>query len=196
MNPELYTEEFRNFKYLKSPLTAVNYFKSAFEKIERVAPWANDLSNRRWPCRLEFLEQLLDLRNDTVYLVEPATIGNAYEVSDGRIYVFEKPFVYKGIVTQPLDSMEATIEDIPLMENPETNEYYYICSESYKNTVGTEGPCEGVVLKIGMIPLVPEKFCSYTAMFYDKEWAENYSRSINDLIRKKIGTISAFAQRL
>lgn len=64
MNPNLFTDEFRNFKYLKSSPEHVASYKDVQEHLQRVP-------DHNWECQIQFVEQLLGLSNETVYLIEP-----------------------------------------------------------------------------------------------------------------------------
>src|SRR6185436_12169263 len=94
MNPELYTDEFRNFKFLKSSPEEVAYFKLARTAANSIQPWDNLYDpNFSWKTRLEFIEQLLDLRNDTVYVVFAGLINIRDGYEDPDIITIEKPVV-------------------------------------------------------------------------------------------------------
>jgi hypothetical protein len=187
MNLDLYTEEFRNFKYLKSDARAVNYFRKNTETINKIQPWAqiND-PNFVWETRLEFLEQLFDLRQETVYFVIPAELYNSnreYNYEDSRIYEIKKPFIYRGKAIQM--DQKCTTEDIPQME--ENPAGFYLTSE--------EGSLlDRIFLTMETCPLIPGDFPSYAAMFYSKDVALSYKDAITFFLRKNIDAITTISR--
>jgi len=195
MNSDLYKSEFRDFKYLKSSATDIAFYKKTALELNRIQPWAQANDPKfAWPCRLEFIEQLLDLKDDTVYIVEPGNLypiehrKNSYDYEDARLYTIEKPVIVHG---NPLMHPERlrnilTEEDIPRILSPVENQFFFVCS----NKEYDPGP----VLRIQDIGLLPTFIVNLVAVFYDKEWAEKYQKAVTDYLRKEndaVSTISA-----
>jgi hypothetical protein len=129
-----------------------------------------------WKTRLEFVEQLLDLRNDTLYIVEPGELDR-YTYEEARLREIVKPVVYWGHMLLPEDGIVATLDDVPRIENRELNRLYYLCSEQYflsrRDTLNVQEQ-SGYVFNFDNNPLVPSNYISNIALFYDKEWAIKY----------------------
>jgi len=187
MNLDLYTEEFRHFKYLKCNALQVEYFKKNAETLQKIQPWATEHDpNFVWETRLEFLEQLFDLRKETVYIVVPADLSmskNDYEYEDSRLYEIRKPFIYKGKSFQM--DQECTLEDIPDMEEDPTG--FYLTSE--------EGTLEDrIFLTMDSCSLIPGVFPNYAAMFYSKDMAQRYKDAITFYLRKNLDAITSMSR--
>jgi hypothetical protein len=192
MNLDLYTEEFRNFKYLKCPSAYINYYKKVSHQINSVQSGteAND-PNFVWPCRLEFIEQLLDLQDSIVYLVEA---GMLYNQKDRQIYDYEaarlceiiNPIIYQGSMLSPETGRIATLEDIPIIEDKNRNKEYILCPGKYYTDMK-----DFQAFSLDQNPLIPTNLITYNAMFYDKEVAEKYQLAVTIFLRKNIGALSA-----
>jgi len=190
MNLDLYNSEFRDFKYLKSSPEDVAYYKRRASEVNRIqlGPEAND-PTFVWPCRLEFIEQLLDLRDDVVYIVQPTAVkGESTRFSDcymeARLYVIEKPIIVYGPLIDTNNPEDILTEDGDLRLSSMSRDNLCVCS-SIKGT-----PYENIVIKIvdtGLLPSLP----SYVEVFYDKEVAEKYQRAITDYLRKSHDAVSA-----
>ena len=190
MNLDLYNSEFRDFKYLKSSPEDVAYYKRRASEVNRIqlGPEAND-PTFVWPCRLEFIEQLLDLRDDVVYIVQPTAIkGESTRFSDcymeARLYVIEKPIIVYGPLISP-----KTLDDIITEDDIDRMLFAHnlcVCS-SIENTV------EQIVIKITDIGLLPGPL-SHVAVFYDKEWAGKYQKAVTDYLRKNNDAVSAISR--
>ena len=196
MNPDLYTEEFRNFKYLKSTPEQVNFYKEKFKYINTVQPWAstND-PTFVWPHRVEFIEQLLDLNDDIVFLVETGVLrgpdyGNQmYTYEDARLVTINKPVIYYG---NPMASSPrmATLDDVANIEKSR-GEHYYLCP----NTVTC--PPEQIyrlIYRLSHILLLPIDSMAYNAVFYDREVAEKYRCAVTECTRKSNDAVSAITR--
>jgi hypothetical protein len=195
MNPDLYKSEFRDFKYLKSSATDIAYYKKSALELNGIQPWAqtND-PTFVWPCRLEFIEQLFDLKNDTVYIVEPGNLypvehrKNSYDYEDARLYTIEKPVIVHGnpfLHPEKLRNILAE-EDIPRILNPEENYHFFVCSNNENDP--------GQVVRINDIGLLPSPLGNLTAVFYDKGWAEKYQKAVTDYLRKSNDAVSAISR--
>jgi hypothetical protein len=201
MNLDLYTEEFRNFKFLKSGPYAVNYYKKTAEQLNKVQPWAqvND-PTFTWPCRLEFVEQLLDLTYDTVYLVEPGVLYNinrdkfSYDYEQARLNEIVHPIVYNGHILNPSEGKIAQLSDIPEIEDSYNNNDWYMCSEEYFMADPENIDHPGNIYTFNEHLLVPSDYITYSAMFYDKEWAMKYQDAITYFLRKNNDAISAISK--
>ncbi len=203
MSPELYTEEFRNFRYLKCDAAQVAHYKKIESMLNNVQPWA-EVSDPdfRWETRLEFYEQIFDLRWDTIYMVQPGPLysqdKNTFDWEHARLTEILHPVIYEGHPLMPHEGRWATAEDIPDMENYEKNAHYYLCTHEYINgfaareTVNVDNP--GQVYKLDQIPISKASLLPYDAMFYDKAWAQKYQRAITDFLRKNNDAISAISR--
>jgi len=191
MNPDLYNSEFRDFKYLKSSPEDVAYYKRRASEVNKIqfGPEVND-PTFVWPCRLEFIEQLLDLRNDVVYIVQPTAVtGESTRFSDcymeARLYVIEKPIIVYGPLIDSNKLKDILTEDGDLQVSLMSRDNLCICS-SADNT-------EQIVIRIQDIGLLPGPL-SHVAVFYDKEWAEKYRRALTDYLRKSNDAVSAITR--
>lgn len=195
MNLELYTDEFRDFKYLKSSHEAVQFYKKAAETINNIQPWtATNDPSFRWQSRIEFFEQILDLHNDTIYLVDPGALvqgSKGYLYETARIMEIEHPLLYQGTMLSPDIGTPLGIEDIPAVEAHTTSEEYYICSGGfiYNRT-------DGHIIPTGLLPIVYKNPITLSAMFYDEEWAERYQNSLTTFLRNNLGAISTISKFL
>lgn len=192
MNPELYTEEFRDFKYLKSPYEAVQFYKKAAESINNVQPWhATNDPSFRWPSRIEFFEQILDLHDDAIYLVDPGHLvqgSKGYLYETATIMEIKRPLLYQGTMLSPDIGTPLGIEDIPLVEAHTSSDEYYICSGGfiYNRT-------DGHIIPSGLLPIVYKNPITLSAMFYDEMWAERYQQALTEFLRGNLGAISTIS---
>lgn len=192
MNPDLYTDEFRDFKYLKSSYEAVQFYKNSADQINKVQPWHDSIDpSFRWPTRIEFFEQVLDLQRDTIYLVDPGQLNKSdsgYGYEDSRILEIEFPFLYCGSLFNPEEGKPVGIEDISDIELPTPTREYFLCSEDFITNKIT-----GHILPANLLPIRPGNSISLSAMFYDKEWAERYCQSLTIFLRKNLDAISTIS---
>jgi hypothetical protein len=185
MNLDLYTEEFRNFKYLKSDAESVEYFRKNYSVLQKVQPWAqiND-PNFVWETRLEFLEQLFDLRDDVVYFIIPPLVTDSNLYEDSRMYEISEPFIYKGKAFQMEN--EASLADISSIEESALG--FYLSSRKYSLV-------DRLFLTMESCPLIPSNgFVEYSAMFYDREWALKYKDAITYFCRKNFDAMTAMTR--
>ena len=208
MNSELYTKEFRNFKYLKSSPFAVSYFKRSYENLNKIQPWSQELDPKfYWPNRVEFLEQLFDLQKENIYIVDPSSFftSNSRYKETAILTTIEKPVIYQGNLLRPEEGKRLTVDDIPLLESLEDfsgnmqdlQKDYFVCSDSYfkiKDTVSAGHP--GAVVGLRYLPVIPSSRISYTAIFHNREWAEKYNADVLEYLRKYYGAISAIAAKI
>jgi len=195
MNSDLYTEEFRHFKYLKCPPAYIQYYKKASQDVNSVQSHtgAND-PNFVWPCRLEFIEQLLDLKDDIVYFVEAGMIYNQrdrqiYDYEAARLYEIVNPTIYKGSMLDPENGRIATSEDIPNIEDKTKNKEYNLCPKRYYTDKE-----DFQTFSLDQNPLIPTNYITYNAMFYDKEIAKKYQLAVTIFLKKNLGALSAISK--
>lgn len=194
MNPDLYTNEFRNFKYLKSSYEAVQFYKKSADQINKIQPWHEIVDPTFcWPTRIEFFEQILDLQDDTIYLVDPGKLnrsdsGYGYGYEESRILEIEFPFLYKGSLFSPETGTPITLEEIPEVELSDSVEEYFLCSGEFIMSKIT-----GHILPANLLPIRPGNSISLSAMFYDEEWAERYRSSLTKFLRHNIDAISTIS---
>ena len=193
MNLDLYNSEFRDFKYLKSSAADVAYFKRRAVEVNRIQPWADENNPEFvWPCRLEFVEQLFDLRNDIVYIVQPGNLypiehrQNSYDYEDTRLYAIEKPIIVYGPLIDSNNLEDILTEDGDLRVSSMSRDNLCVCS-------GIENSTKQIVIKITDIGLLPSP-PSYVGVFYDKEWAEKYKIAITEFLRKNNDAVSAITR--
>lgn len=197
MNPNLFTDEFRNFKYLKSSPEHVASYKDVQEHLQRVP-------DHNWECQIQFVEQLLDLSNETVYLIEPGLLYSAthdkhiYDWEDAKLHEIIHPILYKGRLLIPEDGVRATIDDIPEIEDRKNNYNYCLVSEAYineaKDRTRTTFSTSFQAYTLDENPIVPDSYVTYAAMFYDKQWAQKYQRAVTTYLRTNNNAVSAISR--
>lgn len=190
MNPDLYTEEFRNFKYLKSSPEAVRYYKRKAKEINSVPNFNNDLNFTR-EYRIEFLEQLLDLHPDTIYLV----YGRVDIGFHSALYKIVKPVLYKGTVLQPESGTLITSDDIKDVDYWVPTGWWLCTLAYYNHSASNRGPeSSGQVFSLAKCILSYSG--DYCALFYDKDSAEEYSRDLSIMLSKGKDAVSAISRLL
>jgi hypothetical protein len=206
MNPELYTEEFRNFKYLKSTPAAVEYFRKTQIAVNRIRPEDQEENNDfSWSSRIEFVEQIMDLRNEDLYIVipgEPVKVADptvntkvqfGYDVS--RLIHIKNPVIFEGHPMKIIEGREITIDDVNILDsNPTADFRYYLCADMYMDVQRTSDKFGSTIYTITGLGLVPVDYISYTAMFYDSEEARKYRDATTKYLRKNAGAISAISR--
>lgn len=204
MNRDLYTDEFRNLKFLKSHQDLVKHFKSITLGINSIQPWNSEFDPTfRWGGRVEFLEQLFDLRNDSLYIVEPCTTASVKnsrieEYEDARIHIIQNPVICSGNPLINSNMTIATVDDIPYIEDSSKNASYYISSFENLHNLTNFSSQEYLLQKVIPVretPLVIQVKESYTALFYDPVWAEKYRSAISKFIKDYFGAISTITSR-
>ncbi len=199
MNLDLYSDEFRDFKYLKSNPDHIAAFKVARAAANRIQPWDSDFDPEFvWPGRLEFVEQLMDLRYDSVYIVFAGMLStNSHLYESANLIEVKKPVI---VTSNPLiysDTKEITIEDIGWIEM-NGNQKYCLCEEEsfiYDNNTTTFNGT-GRIFRMHTLPVVPFAKSDFTEMFYDKDTAEKYRKALTDFLRNKLNALSALSVRL
>jgi hypothetical protein len=196
MNPNLYTEEFRDFKYLKSSPEEIAYYKNNAKLLNSVQPWAdvND-PNFIWPCRLEFIEQLLDLKDGTIYIIEPGSLRpiqyrkNSYDYEEARLHIIKKPIMtMTGPRVSPIEPEDIlTEDDIQTITNSHQTRRVFICSSEQHNASSIFS-----IRATGLIPLT--KDFDYVAVFYDHEYAKKYYVALTKFLRKENDAISTISK--
>lgn len=196
MDPKLYTEEFRTMKILRSSPEMVVLYKKHAAKINAVQPFAdvND-PNFSWPNRIEFMEQLIDCAEDTVYLVEPGTLkfqsAHAYDYEEARLLTIQQPRIYRYDPTQhPLGTgttgPEITDADMADLEDPHSRNF---CVSSARWT------SHNVVYILSNLPVVYHPVnTSYASFFYDAGTAKRYKVEVTAFLRKNNDSISAISR--
>lgn len=166
-------------------------------------PWTdiND-SQFNWPHRVEFLEQLIDLSQDTIYIVEPGELYNdnrgrkAFMVGEASCHTIVRPVMWIGNVAQPREGIQITIEDIPRIEDSSGKDCF-LCSEefweNYEKIIH--------VFRIGDILLIPlpnlfgnGPLPNFTSVFYDKKSAEKYRSALTLFLKNNYDAVSAFSR--
>lgn len=199
MNPKLYTDEFRNFKFLKSSPEQVAYFKKTRAAANLIQSWqsTND-PNFNWSSRIEFIEQLLDLREDTLYIVFAGLLTNNNEYEDSRILIIEKPVVLNHNPIIHKDVREASTDDIFEIENNPKGGYCLVEGKSFRLGLDNEIIFDPYsrIFNISSLPIIPQLDKSFTEMFYDEGESNKYKKYLTDMLRHQINTVSTFTNRL
>ena len=197
MNEDLYSDEFRNFKYLSSSAKSVDYYKAVAQQINSIQPWGqtNDPSFV-WPCRLEFIEQLLDLHGESVFLVTPGDLYGVdasmkyYDYEESKCVKFINPIVYWGKLLAPENGKIVTVDDIPHIEK--NIDEYCLCSSSYFHKIPD---VPHLLCLLASTPINTDiNMVNFKAMFYDKDTAMAYAKALTDCLRKNHATISAIGK--
>lgn len=208
MNPELYQEEFRDFKFLKCSPHSIECFKSTKFQLDRIRPPGQEENeNFSWSSRIEFIEQIIDLRLDHIYIVEPgelvrtadATVNTKvhYTYEDGRINRIKYPMIYMGHPVYPADGREINLDDIKIIEeDPTADTDYFLCSGLHLGGRSLEPNTTETSIRIFNlrgISLIPSRIFSYTAIFYSLAEAESYKNALTKFLRNNCGAISAIS---
>lgn len=190
MNPDLYKSEFRNFKYLKSSATLLNYIKANAYLINSIQTSEINDPNFVWAHRVEFLEQLLDLSKDTIYIVDPGedhAPRSKFMYTEVSVHTVDYPTMWIGNIAQPDQGTIVTKDDISEIEHS-FGQDCFICSGEYwtnKTTVPHAFRLRDIIL-LGLP--------SYTAVFYDRLAAEHYGLALKTVLNKNQDAVSAFTR--
>jgi len=178
MNPDLYTDEFRNYKYLKSSPAQVEYFRRAFTKVNQIQNWATTNDPLFvWPNRIEFLEQLIDLDGAPLYIVYPGFQSTTNEYEQASVYAIQNPLVYEGPLMNPWSGRRILMDNVDLVEKV-GGFGCYLCSGLQNNS------CIELSDLPVIAPIMPGNSTSiYTALFHDKHTADMYAAAITEYIR-------------
>lgn len=197
MNLELYSEEFKSFKLLKLSPEFAAYFRMVGNMVDSIqpGPGANDPSFS-WPFRVEFVEQLLDLSEDSVYIVDTTSLEqsrNFYE--DAILYEVKNPVIYLGNMFMPDLGKVATLEDIHLIENNWVDEEtYLLCPKEYRDTFHDQEEALKNIISVKDLPIVPKRNIGYLAMFAKEEVAKFYRDAVTTALRNKKAAVSAISR--
>lgn len=180
MNPDLYTEEFRNFKYLKSSPPHLEYFRRAFVEVNKIQNWATTNDPLFvWPNRIEFLEQLIDLNGEPLYIVYPGFQSSTNDYEQASLYKIQNSSIYQGPRINPWSGKRITMNDVLDVERLE-GEGCYLCS----------GLQHESCINLGNLPVIPTDTTHlvgnttlYTALFHNADTAERYCSAITEHIR-------------
>jgi hypothetical protein len=194
MDLNLYTEEFRDFKYLKSSHELVKRFKAARINRNRVQGW-HDTPNptHEWPHAVEFAEQVLDLKDDNLYIVFAGALSSKNEYEEANLITVENPVI---IDSNPIiydQWKEATIDDVYWIQD-DINAHP--CMVERKSIADGIFIADSRIIRLNSLPLAPKEMADFTAMFYDKDTAEKYRKTLTEMLRYKINAISSFTARL
>lgn len=151
-----------------------------------------------WPFRVEFVDQLLDLRGETIYIVNGDRLffsKDFYE--DATLSIIENMHMTEGYILTPdlgvpLD--ESRISDI---ENNLTDDQFLLFSERAKKEMVAGANFESFsdqVFKLEHLPVVPKKNIGYNAIFADKNIAEEYRFVLTHTLRNKKAALSTISR--
>jgi hypothetical protein len=207
MNRDLYTEEFRSYKYLKSSPEAVAFFKKQYNVVNLVQPWAEKPDpNFIWPHRVEFLEQIVDLENEQIYVVNIDSIfSSSSRYSEAKITEIEHPILYYGHMLKPSLGIKLSpfnlqkLEDMRNIPGIALENNYYLCSDDYfaiKDTVclGKIPGHTGVIFKVLDLPIMPPEVTP-SAIFYNEETAKRYAVNVRLHMQNFIDALSAIVAK-
>lgn len=194
---DYFSEEFRNFKFLQSSPKFVDHKKLTRLKFNQVRP-KDQVDNEEfaWSSRIEFIEQILDLKDSEIYVVEP---GEAYRTGQGssidynlsKLHVIRSPRIIRNHLITP-DYKEVTFDDIPVIEDDTDNfagPYFLTTKQSVEM-----GPHSNVIIiSLSHLCLLPHPVFSYAALFYDQEEAEKYRDALTSFMRKYSNAVSAIS---
>lgn len=202
MNYDLYTTEFRNFKYLKSSPALLNYINASSKIKNSVQPFSdiND-PNFSWPCRVEFLEQLVDLSLDTIYIVEAGELHNDHKASrqfiigEATVHTIDDPTTWIGNVAQPYKGLIVTESDIPRIEEFFGKDCYMCSGEHWTDCQSNNWTDTTKITHVFHVKdILFQDPPDYTAIFYDRLAAENYRRAITLFLKNNYDAVSAFTR--
>jgi hypothetical protein len=166
MNPDLYNDEFRHFKYLKNSLKFIEYWNKRREQSRSIL---NDCQSR-----VEFLEQILDLENDTLYYVMVGvSVWDYLNRNLPRLYEIKKPLLYQGVPFPIPDGRKVGDEDIWNIENRvDLSEEYYLISKKHFRKPFEDIHC---IFRATFLPVIPdENDTEYSSFFYNEDDAKRY----------------------
>ena len=153
MNPELFTEEYRSFKFLKSTADEVKYYKDAEILLGNIRP-PNKIDDGPfvWQKRIEFFEQLVDLAGTDVWYVDmngtlKKTGMHEYDYDTAKLIEIKECVLYTGFPQKPgryitASDIDSIVEGHKYILNNALHTSnklrLYICSKAYYMNVGIE----------------------------------------------------------
>jgi hypothetical protein len=190
MRRELYTDEFRTFKYLQ--------FNAYYEMVGNMVNGLRGEGATPWPFRVEFVDQLLDLYGETIYIVNGDRLlfsKDFYE--DATLSIIEDAHMTEGYILTPdlgrrLD--ESRISDI---EHNYTDDMFLLFSERAKKEMVAGANFDAFsdqVFKIEHLPVVPKKNIGYNAIFARRDVAEEYRFLLTHTLRNKKAALSTISR--
>jgi hypothetical protein len=201
MNPELYTEEFRNFKYLKLSPEAVDMSKRQRSLLDAVRPAGHeDDLDFCWKTRVEFLDQVFDLAEDSLYIVSPGALikNKLFDWEEASVIEIQHPRIQScnPLLMRFTEDDLLSIHDVDIVEAT-SGVNYYVVSVSYSHDDSIEyssGNKFPKYVRLRDLSLPFKTYLEYTATFYDKAWAEKYRVAITQHLRKNNDAISAISR--
>lgn len=203
MNSGFFTEEFRTFKYLSSP--HADYYKKVNDLFSKIDPYVTVDSTFTWQKRIEFPEQLIDMRGNDIWIVSTETDGSprsyTNQFNDMNIVHITKAIPHYGFSLKP--GRFITQDDIPELTDGDwgpSNTRAYVSSSSYYYNVGIEKELVTdtdpmICIDMWSLPIFSGEVV-YDAVFYDKEWAMLYHESVRLHKRKIRDTVSTITSYL
>jgi len=199
MNPDFHGAEFKSFKLLKLSSEFTSYFKRVDTTINSIRPDSEiDNSKFAWPFRVEFVEQIFDLSDSTLYIVDTGELElsqNTYGTA--VLHIVDKPVMYEGNMFTPDLGRLLAIEDADSIEHNRIGENkFLLCSESFRNNrvAYSHKEFEMNIFSVHGLPVVPKKDVGYTALFYDFIWAALYKDTVTRELRKRKEAVSAITR--
>jgi hypothetical protein len=180
MNIELFSDDYKVIKFLSSSPESIKFYKENAERI-------NGIDNKIWPYRIEYPEQLLVFENQTIYVVETLDLFRQRDTEQPQdlcasVHAVEEFNIFKGrdgIINEHLRVPVRDIGELKSLENTRPTSEYYISSRSVKK-----------ICNLFMLNLYPNTEKSYNAIFYDKETADEYAKSVTKHFQKLNDTVS------
>jgi hypothetical protein len=216
MNPELFSDEYKSFKFLKCSASEVKYYKDAELLLGNIRPIDKiDAGPFIWQKRIEFFEQLVDLAGTDVWYVDingtlKKTGMHEYDYDPAKLIEIKECVLYTGFPQKPgryitSNDIDSVVEGHRyILKNvlyTSNKLHLYVSSKAYYMNVGIEpelrdtNPFDPMIcLGLFGLPIFPGNFPTYNAMFYDKEWAKLYQKSVTQFLRKNNDAISAISR--
>lgn len=202
MNPEFFTDEFRTFKLVGCSPEEATFYRNMEVQINRLRPdFALHDSDFKWKYRIEFPEQIVALHDCDVWMVEidrsisaDAVYPRRYGL-ESHLTEIRKSVAHFGFSQRP--GRFITQDDMPLKSNIRA----YLSSASHYMNVGIErelitDTSPMICLDLWALPIFPINKITDNALFYNKEWAELYFRTVESAVVNQAKTISTITSYL
>lgn len=176
----LYTEEFKAFKYLQLSPEFGAYYKMVSNLVDGLKG-----ESKIWPFRVQFVDQLLDLQGSTIYIVNTdhlAISRDFYE--EATLNIIENAQMVEGNIAIPELGVvlnETRIRDI---EHGYTDKKFLLFPGTNLENLRDS------LYDISSLPVVPKMAIGYNAIFATKDVAEEYQFVITQTLRHRKAALS------
>jgi len=176
MKQNCLSEEYEVFRLLKCPIEAHQYYVNTNNTI-------NSISNKKWPNRIKFPEQLLEFVGKSIYIVESLTrfaapTAREYEDITIEVYSVDDMAIFKGKsgILDIDQRMPATYKELSELCTGDGTVSYSITSNVTKS-----------IFQLYFLNIVATNSLtdSYDAVFYDRNTALEYAAALRDFKRNK-----------